>query len=452
MSSEFDLALTQISDDKGIPKEEIVGMIEAALAAAFRKDFGKKDQNPVVEFDPVTLSSRVFDVKTATDDEEKLDKEPHKYITLEEAKKKDPDIELEGEVREEITPPEGTEFGRIAAQTAKQVIMQRLREAERNVMFTEYKAKERTIVNGVVQRLEGDTVLVDLGKATGVLFPSEQVKGENYRVGQRLKVLVLHVEPTAKGPKVTLSRSHSDIVRRLFELEVPEIYSGVVEIKSIAREAGSRSKVAVHSTEEGVDPIGACVGQRGTRVQTIMAELGGEKVDIIEWSEDPVKFISNALSPAKIISVQLDEEEKEARVGVVEDQLSLAIGRAGQNVRLAARLTGWKIDIASETVGEEGESEQGEVSASAGPEDSEEAPDTPPEEETEEGEEIEEDASDTIESAEDDMEEEEGENQPMVAEDDVVASEGIIPGNEETVEESEADTEEDTGTGKRGEE
>ncbi|MDE2312429.1 MAG: transcription termination/antitermination protein NusA, partial [Patescibacteria group bacterium] len=242
-------------------------------------------------------------------------------------------------------------FGRIAAQTAKQVIIQKLREAERNMQFSDFKAKERTLQNGIVQRVEGDTVLVDLGKATGVLFPSEQIRGERYNIGQRLKVLVLHVEPASRGPKITLSRSHPDMVRKLFELEVPEIYNGSVEIKSVAREAGSRSKIAVMANQDGIDPIGSCVGQKGSRVQTVMAELSGEKIDIIEYSDDPVKFIANSLSPAKILNVQLDEEAKEAKVGVLEDQLSLAIGKAGQNVRLAARLTGWKIDINGEKIG-----------------------------------------------------------------------------------------------------
>ena len=269
-------------------------------------------------------------------------------------------IRLGDEIWTEITPEDGTNFGRIAAQTAKQVIIQKLREAERNILFSEYKSKERTLQNGMVQRVEGDTVLIDLGKSTGVLFPSEQIRGEQYQPNQRLKILILHVESTSKGPKITLSRSHPDMVRKLFELEVPEIYNGTVEIKAIAREAGSRSKISVYSTQDGVDPIGACVGQRGTRVQTIMNELGGEKIDVIEWSEDPVKLIANALSPAKILNVQLDMEEKSATVGVLEDQLSLAIGKAGQNVRLAARLTGWKIDINGEKVTPEGSVEKGD--------------------------------------------------------------------------------------------
>lgn len=355
MNDAFEQALSQIEEEKGISREEIISMIEASLAAAFRKDYGEKDQNIVVEFDPENLGTKVYDVKTVV--AEVVD--PQKEITLEDAKEISSKHKLGDEMRTEITPKEGTSFGRIAAQTAKQVIIQKLREAERNVMFSDFKAKERTLQNGTVQRIEGDTVLVDLGKATGVLFPSEQIRGESYKANQRIKVLILHVEPTAKGPKITVSRSHPDMVRKLFELEVPEIYNGAVEIKAVAREAGSRTKIAVHSTQEGIDPIGACVGQRGTRVQTVMAEIGGEKIDIIEWDEDSVKFIANALSPAKILNVTLDHEEKSAKVGVLEDQLSLAIGKAGQNVRLAARLTGWKIDINGEKITPDGEVEKG---------------------------------------------------------------------------------------------
>jgi N utilization substance protein A len=306
------------------------------------------------------MGVKVFDVKTVVEAEEMVE-DPQKQISLEEAKKIQKKIAVGDELKQDITPETGTNFGRIAAQTAKQVIIQKLREAERNAQFSDYKAKERTLQNGIVQRVEGDTVLVDMGKATGVLFPSEQMRGEKYEIGQRLKVLVLHVEPASKGPKITLSRSHPDMVRKLFELEVPEIYNGTVEIKSVAREAGSRSKIAVISNQEGVDPIGACVGQKGSRVQTVMNELGGEKIDIIEYSDDPVKFIANSLSPAKILNVQLDEDNKEAKVGVLEDQLSLAIGKAGQNVRLAARLTGWKIDINGEKLGTEEASAESEA-------------------------------------------------------------------------------------------
>src|SRR3989338_2177439 len=346
MNSEFLTALNEIAEEKGLDKDEVLKMIEASLAAAFRKDYGEKDQNPVVELDPETMAMKIYDVKTVV--AEVID--PQKEILEDDAKKIKKSYKLGDEIRTDITPKTGTNFGRIAAQTAKQVIIQKLREAERNVLFTEFKSKERQLVTGMVQRLEKDTVLIDLGKATGVLFPSEQIKDEQYRIGSRIKILILHVEPTAKGPKITLSRSHPDVVRRLFEIEVPEVFNGVIEIKAIAREAGSRSKIAVTSLQEGVDPIGACVGQRGTRVQTVMSELGGEKIDIIEWSEDSVKFIANALSPAKILNVVLDENNKEAKVGVMEDQLSLAIGKAGQNVRLAARLTGWKIDIAGQNL------------------------------------------------------------------------------------------------------
>ena len=349
MNEELEQALNQIADEKGISREEIINMIEASLAAAFRKDYGEKDQNIVVEFNPATLSAKVFDVKTVVEEVE----DPQKEVDVATAQELKKGAKLGDEITTEITPTEGTNYGRIAAQTAKQVIIQKLREAERNAQFSDFKSKERTLQNGIVQRVEGDTVLIDLGKGVGVLFPSEQIRGEKYSVGQRVKVLVLHVEPTAKGPKITLSRSHPDMVRQLFELEVPEIFNGTVEIKAVAREAGSRSKIAVMSTQDGVDPIGSCVGQKGTRVQTVMSELGGEKIDIIEWDEDAVKFIANALSPAKILNVQMNEDAKEAKVGVLEDQLSLAIGKAGQNVRLAARLTGWKIDINGEKLGNE---------------------------------------------------------------------------------------------------
>lgn len=372
MNEQLEQALDQIAEEKGITREEIISMIEASLAAAFRKDYGEKNQNIVVEFNPENLATKVFDVKTVAATAEEVEEDPQKFIDVEAAHKLKKGAKVGDEIRTDITPKAGTSFGRIAAQTAKQVIIQKLREAERNVQFSDFKAKERTLQNGIVQRVEGDTVLVDLGKATGVLFPSEQIRGEKYSLGQRLKVLVLHVEPATKGPKITLSRSHPDMVRKLFELEVPEIYNGSVEIKAVAREAGSRSKIAVFSSQEGIDPIGSCVGQRGSRVQTVMTELGGEKIDIIEWSEDPVKFIANALSPAKILNVQLDDENKEAKVGVLEDQLSLAIGKAGQNVRLAARLTGWKIDINGEKLEGAEPSSEGEAVAETSSESQEE--------------------------------------------------------------------------------
>ncbi|MBX4187878.1 MAG: transcription termination factor NusA [Candidatus Doudnabacteria bacterium] len=368
MNDQFEQALNQIAEEKDINRDEILKMIELSLAAAFRKDYGKKDQNIVVEFQPENMGTKIYDVKTVV--AEVVD--PVKEFTVEQAQEHDKKAKIGDEIKIEITPESGAKFGRIAAQTAKQVIVQKIREAERGVMFSEYKAKERQLISGMVQRVEGETVLVDLGKSTGVLFPSEQIKGEKYSIGSRIKVLILHVEPTAKGPKITLSRSHPDVVRRLFELEVPEIFNGIVEIKAIAREAGSRTKIAVWSAQDGVDAIGACVGQRGTRVQVIMAELNGEKIDIISWSEDRVKFIANALSPAKILNVELNEEAKEAKVGVLEDQLSLAIGKAGQNVRLAARLTGWKIDILEEKLGNEPSAASEETSTESG--ESESAP------------------------------------------------------------------------------
>ncbi len=370
MNEQLEQALQQIAEEKGVSRDEIIEMIEASLAAAYRKDYGEKDQNIVVEFQPDTLSAKIYDVKTVVSEVE----DPQKEVDEAEGKKLKKGAKVGDVIKSEITPKEGTNYGRIAAQTAKQVIIQKLREAERNVQFSDFKSKERTLQNGIIQRIEGDTVLIDMGKGTGVLFPSEQIRGEKYNIGQRLKVLILHVEPATKGPKITLSRSHPDMVRKLFELEVPEIYNGAVEIKAVAREAGSRSKIAVMSTQDGIDPIGSCVGQKGTRVQTVMGELGGEKIDIIEWSDDSVKFIANALSPAKILNVQLDEENKEAKVGVLEDQLSLAIGKAGQNVRLAARLTGWKIDINGEKIGPD----ETEVEASIeGQEEGTEAPETP---------------------------------------------------------------------------
>ncbi len=362
MNEQLEQALNQIADEKGISREEIISMIESSLSAAFRKDYGEKNQNIVVEFNPENLSTKVFDVKTVVETPLEAEEDPQKFIDVEAAQELKKKAKVGDVIKTEITPTAGTNYGRIAAQTAKQVIIQKLREAERNMQFSDFKAKERTLQNGVVQRIEGDTILIDMGKATGVLFPSEQIRGEKYQMAQRLKVLVLHVEPATKGPKITLSRSHPDMVRKLFELEVPEIFNGSVEIKAVAREAGSRSKIAVVSNQDGIDPIGSCVGQKGSRVQTVMAELGGEKIDIIEWSEDPVKLIANALSPAKILNVQLNEDAKEAKVGVLEDQLSLAIGKAGQNVRLAARLTGWKIDINGEKIeGVQTEPEEGQV-------------------------------------------------------------------------------------------
>ncbi len=349
---EFQLAIEQIAAEKNIPLEKIVETVEAALAAAYRKDFGNPDENIKVKFSPADGSSEVFDVKTVVkeipeDPEEQKEKEinPRENILLADAKKIKKDAKLGDVIKTKINPPGS--YGRIAAQTAKQVIIQRLREAERDIVSREFKGKEKEVINGVVQRIEGRNVYVDLAQATGILYPHEQIPGETYTVGMRLKVYVAEVRETNKGPEIILSRSHPQFVAKLFELEVPEIFSKAVEIKAIAREAGSRTKIAVWTDQEGVDPVGSAVGQRGTRVQTVIAELGGEKIDIIEYDEDPEVFLRHAMSPAKVIKIDLNEEEKKATVEVDEDQLSLAIGKGGQNVRLAAKLTGWKIDIVS---------------------------------------------------------------------------------------------------------
>lgn len=370
---DFGSAISQICEEKGISKDKVIETIEAALAAAYKKDYGKKGQNVKAIFDEMTGGAKFYLVKEVVDEtmrefveegalqedkknkgdvieeapedsEEKLPRfNPERDLTLPDAKKMKKDTEI-GEIIE-IELPEKKDYGRVAAQTAKQVIIQRIREAERDAMYSEYKEKEGEVVSGIVQRIEGRNVFVDLGKSIGVLFPSDQVDRESYRVGQRIKVYIAKVDAGSKGPGITLSRVHPEMIRKMFELEVPEIFAGTVEIKAIAREAGERTKIAVVSTEEGVDPIGSCVGQKGTRVQAVIDELGGEKVDIILWNDDIAKFISAALSPAKVLRVDINESQKEAVVTVPEDQLSLAIGKRGQNVRLAAKLTGWKIDI-----------------------------------------------------------------------------------------------------------
>jgi len=371
---QFSSAIDQICEEKGISKEKVIETIEMAIAAAYKKDYGHKGQNIRAHFDLKTGNVRMHQIKLAVDEsmiksEEEIAKEmeagqmeyeieerelaegevrkvrfnPEKHIMLDEAKKISKKIKPGEELELDIEAHQ--DFGRIAAQTAKQVIIQRIREAEREAVYDEYKNKEGQVVSGIVQRLERGAVFVDIGRTVGVIYPEEQIQGEFYRPGQRLRFLILEVQKDSKGSGVLLSRSHPKMITQLFELEVPEIAGGTVEIKSIAREAGSRSKIAVASTEEGVDPIGSCVGQRGTRVQAVINELGGEKIDIIEWSENPAKFILNALAPAKVLNVETVEAQKLAQVQVPEDQLSLAIGKKGQNVRLAARLTGWKIDI-----------------------------------------------------------------------------------------------------------
>ena len=362
----FTSAIAQIAEEKGISPEKILETIEMAIAAAYKKEYGKRGQIIKAKLDPGTGELKLWQVKQVLDKsmvytEEELEKlkekgkeiqedeegkklrfNPEKHIMAEEARKIKPKIKP-GEELETALEPKG-DYGRIAAQTAKQVITQRIRESERESIFDEYKGKEGEIISGIVQRIEGGNVFMDIGKTLGILPREEQVPGEFYRPSQRLKTLVLKVEQTPKGPLIFLSRSYPKLVSKLFELEVPELSAGQIQIKSIAREAGSRTKIAVASTVEGIDPIGAAVGQRGTRVTAVINELGGEKIDIIEYSEDPEKYIANALSPAKVNEVKRLPKNK-AQVIVPEDQLSLAIGKNGQNVRLAAKLTGWKIDV-----------------------------------------------------------------------------------------------------------
>jgi len=352
------MSLDQICAERGISKEVILETIKDALAAAYKKDYGKKGQIIKADFDIKTGDISFSQIKIAVDDsmllgedeegeenEEKVRFNPEHHIMLEEAKK----IKKGVQPGEEMIFPLETkkDYGRIASQTAKQVIIQRLREAEKQSALEEYKKREGELISGIVQRIEMGNVFIDLGRTTALLPREEQIRGESYRVGERVKALLLAVEENSRGINILLSRSHPKLVTRLFEMEVPEISGGIVEIKGIAREPGSRTKIAVASNQEGIDPVGSCVGQKGIRVNTIISELGGEKIDIIEWSNQPYKFISNSLSPAKIIDVEVDEKQKSAEVMVDEDQLSLAIGRSGQNVRLAAKLTGWKLDIRS---------------------------------------------------------------------------------------------------------
>ncbi|MBI3442800.1 MAG: transcription termination/antitermination protein NusA [Candidatus Sungbacteria bacterium] len=392
----FTQAIQQIADEKGISREKIIETIEMALASAYKRDYGKRGQIVRATLEPDTGKVMFRQIKIAVDEtmikseeelaaeeeervaqmgaigpnddidtgigrrsradiddeggeetgEKKVRFNPERHIMIGEARDINPDI-VSGE---ELTfaLPDQEDYGRIAAQTAKQVIIQRIREAEREAVYEEYKDKEGELVSGLVQRIEGGSVFVDIGRTVGVLPPEEQIPGERYHIGQRVKVLLTLVEKNQRGSGVFLSRTHPRLLRKLFEIEVPEIASGAVEIKSVAREPGSRSKVAVVSHESGVDPVGSMVGQKGVRVSTVIQELGGEKIDVIAWVEDSIKFIANALSPAKVLDVIAREERKEAQAIVPEDQLSLAIGKAGQNVRLAAKLTGWRIDVRSD--------------------------------------------------------------------------------------------------------
>ncbi len=369
-------AIEQIADEKGIKPEEVLEVIESAIAAAYKKEYGKKGELVKVKMDLKTGDLKFWQVKTVVDEtavriKEKGEEEeeeprrsataevgapteasvlplynPDRHILIEEAKKIKPDVSVGEDL--EFPLEEHEDFGRIATQTAKQVLLQRIREVERESIKKEFLGKEGELISGAVQRIERGNVYIDLGRATGIMFYNETIPGEHFRIGERLRFYIMAVQEETRIPGIILSRSHPKFVSKLFELEVPEIHEGLVEVKAIAREAGSRTKIAATSKAEGVDPVGSLVGQRGTRVMAVTNELGNEKIDIIEWSEDPEKFIASSLSPAKAREVEI-LPRREAKVMVPEDQLSLAIGKGGQNVRLAAKLTGWKIDVRSQS-------------------------------------------------------------------------------------------------------
>jgi N utilization substance protein A len=469
MASQIEQAIRQICDEKGLSYESVVEAIEDALAAAYRKDFGEPNQNIKTDFDPETGDVEVYDVKTVVEDmdlEELRRKEQERKermeefaeqieearesgeelpavtfdedigpkfnektdIMLSDAQEIDEDAEVGDVLRQELEKP--GDFGRMAAMTAKQVITQKLREAEREIVFNEYKQHEGELMNGTVQRREGRVILVDIGRSVGVLRPQDQIPNERYNTGDRLRVYVRQVSLTPRGPEILLSRASEEVVRELFKEEIPEVAEEVVEIKGVAREAGARSKVAVWTDDEQIDPIGACIGQRGTRIQTIIAELSGEKIDIIEWDEHIEQYIINALSPAEIESVEIDEEEEEVVVRVEEDQLSLAIGRGGQNVRLAADLIGMKINIAE--VGEDLDA------------DDEEEPEEVAEESAEdiEGEE----------SKQEETEEDNGEEQEDVDTDDVGDADEDVDDTSETSDDDEGDSADEDGENEESEE
>lgn len=367
--------LGELEEVRGIPRQSIIEAIEAALATAYKKEYGKKGQIIRTTFDPKTGETQFMQVKIVVDDsrvyfdeEEELREgdertfyNPEHHILLEDAKKIKRDAQLDEEI---IFPIESKgDYGRIAAQTAKQVIMQKIREAEKVSVVSEFGKREGDIVSGTVQRIERGNIFVDMGRATGLLPYEEQIPGERFAQGERVRAYLYRVEESPRGVFLRLSRSHPKFLEKLFEAEAPELANGTVEIKAIAREAGYRSKIAVEAKDSHIDPVGAMVGQRGVRVSTVMSELRGEKIDVIEWSGDSKKFIEEALSPAKVMDIEINEEDKAARVHVAEDQQSLAIGKGGQNVRLAAKLTGWKIDIQS-AKGEELATAEAEVKES----------------------------------------------------------------------------------------
>ena len=349
-AKEFLMAIDDLGKEKGIAPEILFDAIEAALISAYRRNFGS-EQNAHLQIDRETRECHLYAHKTVVREVE----DPVMEMALADAQALDPDYE-EGDVLEiEVTP---ANFGRIAAQTAKQVVVQRIREAERGNIYDEFSGRSSDIVTGLVQRVENRNVYIDLGRTEALLAPSEQIEGETYVHGERVKAYILEVRRTSKGPQIAVSRTHPGLLKRLFEMEVPEIHDGVVEIKSVAREPGMRSKIAVFSKDADVDPVGSCVGHKGLRVQAVVTELRNEKIDIVKWNEDPAHYIANALSPAKVVSVAVNESEKTSRVVVPDQQLSLAIGKEGQNARLAAKLTGWKIDIKSESQAAEEEPDE----------------------------------------------------------------------------------------------
>jgi transcription termination/antitermination protein NusA len=340
MNAEFIEALNDIEKEKGISKEVLIEAIEAALVSGYKRNFNSA-QNVRVDINREMGNVRVFARKTIV--EEVTDS--RSQISIDEAHEIDPNYMLDDIIDMEVTP---RDFGRIAAQTAKQVVTQRIREAERGIIYNEFIDREQDIVTGIVQRQDGRFYYIDLGKVEALMPVNEKMPTETFKQGDRVKAFITKVEKTTKGPQIFVSRTHPGLLKRLFELEVPEIFDGVVEIRSVAREAGDRSKIAVHSSDPNVDPVGACVGPKGMRVQTVVQELKGEKIDIVKWSEDTAEYVANSLSPSKVVHVTVYEGEKMTRVVVPDYQLSLAIGKKGQNARLAAKLTGWKIDIKSE--------------------------------------------------------------------------------------------------------
>lgn len=341
-NKELILALEELEKEKGMNKDYLLEAIETALVTAYKRNFDSLE-NVKVEMDRQTGATHLYAVKKVVEEVEDEDLE----ISLKEAQKTNPDYKEEDEVNIEIVP---RNFGRIAAQTAKQVIIQKLREAEREIVYNEFDERKGEIVSGIIQKADNNIVVMDLGKLEGIMPIKEQIPTEKYRVNDKIKGYVLKVEKGQKGvPQVIVSRSHPDFVRKLLEFEIPEIYEGVIEIKSVSRDPGYRSKVAVYSPDPNIDPVGSCVGQKGVRIQNVINELNGEKIDVIEWNEDPSIYIAASLLPAQILAVDIKQEEKFAQVIVPDDQLSLAIGKSGQNARLAARLTDWKIDIKSET-------------------------------------------------------------------------------------------------------